>query len=170
MAERPLVSVFIYGLRPDWVDKMPFVRSIAQAEQLATVLGYSIACHATMYTGLSIREHGLWFVWERNERSAFPQWFGKIPRLADNIPSRLVARKAAVSRMKQPHPRGYFGVPRLINVPMRHWPGLWVSEERFWADDDYVAAGPTLFELMRRQSVRYLTLGLQHGGHHLETV
>ena len=169
--DRPLVSVFIDGLKPDWIEHMPFVRSVAAPRRLGTVLGYSIACHATMYTGLSPREHGKWFVWCRDEqRSAFDRRvFGRVPRIADNIATRIAARKLFVSRLEQ-YPRGYFGVPRIIKLPMTVWPGLWVSEERFWTDDGYTSAGPTLFELARDRGIAHRTIGLHHGGGHLETV
>jgi hypothetical protein len=169
--QQPLVSVFIDGLKPEWVEHMPFVRSIAPVRPLGTVLGYSIACHATMYTGLSPREHGLWFVWGRDEaRSPFaPAVFGRVPRIADNVATRIAARKLVVSRLER-QPRGYFGVPRIIKLPMTVWPGLWVSEERFWTDDGYTAAGPTIFELARAGGVAFATVGVHRGGGHLETV
>lgn len=171
MADYPLVSVFIDGLRPDWVEKMPFIRSHGTARALAPEFGYSIACHATMYTGASIQEHGLWFVWMRDHlRSQFPSTLSRTPRVLDNVGTRLLLRKALVSRIpEQSYPRGYFGVPRLVHVPIRHWPGLWVSEDRFWDEDDF-APVPTFFEHARRQGLPYRTVGLHRGGGHLAAV
>lgn len=171
MSQVPLVSVFIDGLKPEWVGHMPFVRSIAPAQRLRTILGYSIACHATMYTGLSPREHGLWFVWcHDDDRSPFrPDLFRRVPRIVDSIPSRLLARKLALSKLST-WPGGYFGVPRIVNLPMSVWPGLWVSEEKFWTEDGYTTGGPTIFELARTSGIRYRTIGLQHGGGHLNSV
>lgn len=167
----PLVSVFIDGLRPDWVEQMPFVRSLGTAQDLATEFGYSIACHATMYTGASIQEHGLWFVWQRDPaRSRFPAGLARTPRVLDNIGSRLLLRKALLSRMHAGEvPRGYFGVPRLVHVPIRQWPGLWVSEDRFW-DEDGFAPVPTVFEHARRAGLSFRSVGLHRGGGHLASV
>lgn len=168
---RPLVSVFIDGLRGDWAERMPFVRSIAPIKPLQTELGYSIACHATMYTGLPPQEHGLWFVWLRDEeRSPFPHWLRNVPSRADMLPLRIAAHKAFVAPLRDKYPRGYFGVPRLVNVPLRHWPGLWVSEEQFWSDEGYTAGGPTIFELARRKGLQFRTIGLDRGGNHLKSV
>jgi Type I phosphodiesterase / nucleotide pyrophosphatase len=160
----PLVSVFLDGLRPDWVQKMPFVRSLAAADSIRTEFGYSIACHASMYTGMSIQDHGLWFVWLRDlPNSPFNPWLERIPTALDQIPTRLVMRKILLQQIPaEAYPRGYFRVPRLINVPMRHWPGLWVSEEKFWDEDQYVSK-PTIFELARRSGLSLKTLGFHRG-------
>jgi Type I phosphodiesterase / nucleotide pyrophosphatase len=160
----PLISVFLDGLRPDWLQKMPFARSLAAPVSIRTEFGYSIACHASMYTGLSIQDHGLWFVWLRDPtRSPFNRWLERIPSPLDQIPTRLVMRKILLQRIPADlYPRGYFRVPRLINAPMRHWPGLWVSEQRFWDEDQYVSK-PTIFELARRSGVSLKTIGFHRG-------
>jgi hypothetical protein len=164
MGTTPLVSVFLDGLRPDWVDRMPFVRSIGAARPIETEFGYSIACHASMYTGLSIEDHGFWFVWLRDDaESRFKPWLRRVPRLLDQIPTRLLARKLILSGMKaEDLPRGYFRVPRLVNVPMKQWPGMWVSEPKYWDEDEY-AASPTLFELARRKKTATRTVGFHRG-------
>ena len=170
MASRPLVSVFIDGLRADWVARMPFVRQFGAARQLRTEFGYSIACHASMYTGQSVQEHGRWFVWLRDpDQSAFPLWLKRVPAPLDNIPTRLGARKLLLRKIpKESYPRGYFGIPRLVNVPFRHWPHLWVSEPKFWNEDGYSSV-PTIFELARRHHLHTEIVGL-HRGDHLASV
>jgi hypothetical protein len=170
MAGKPLVSVFIDGLRADWVERMPFVRQFGAARRLQTEFGYSIACHASMYTGKSVQEHGYWFVWQRDPvNSAFPQWLERVPAALDNIPARLLARKALLRGVPgESFPRGFFRVPRLVNVPFRNWPNLWVSEPKFWDEDGY-AATPTIFELARSQELRTEVVGL-HRGDHLASV
>lgn len=169
--QRPIVSVFIDGLRPDWVQKMPFVRSMGATQELVTEFGYSIACHASMYTGESIDKHGHWFVWQRDaSRSPFPPLLAKFPKLLDNIPSRLLVHRLLVLRIpRSSYPRGYFGIPRIISTPIRQWPGLSVSEDRFWTEPDY-APMPTLFDRAREARIVYETVGLHHGGAHLESV
>jgi Type I phosphodiesterase / nucleotide pyrophosphatase len=160
------------GLRADWVQLMPFVASLGELQPLETEFGYSITCHASIYTGASPQEHGLWFVWLRNEeRSLFPDWLARVPTAIDSIPSRLVLQKLLVRRFdNEKRPRGYFGVPRLVNVPMACWPGLWVSEERFWVEDGYVPGYPTLFELARARDLEHLIVGMSRGHGHLEAV
>jgi hypothetical protein len=162
----PLVSVFLDGLRPDWVAKMPFVRSIADATPLRTEFGYSIACHASMYTGLSIQDHGYWFVWLQDPaKSRFKPWLQRVPRVVDAIPTRLVLRKLLLRGVPAAeYPRGFFYVPRLVHVPIRQWPGMWVSEEKFWDEDDY-APTPTFFELARKAGVSSKFLGFHRGDH-----
>jgi hypothetical protein len=160
----PLISVFVDGLRPDWIRKMPFVRSVASPNALRTEFGYSIACHATMYTGLSIQDHGYWFVWLRNaQKSMFKSWLSRVPSALDQVPTRLLMRKALLHGMPDNrYPRGYFRVPRLVHVPMRQWPGLWVSEEKFWDEDNY-APSWTIFELARAAGRSLKTVGFHRG-------
>jgi hypothetical protein len=149
---------------------MPFVRQFSAARRLQTEFGYSIACHASMYTGKSVEEHGYWFVWQRDpEQSAFPQWLRKVPAPLDNVPARLLARKALLRKVPEDSfPRGFFRVPRLVNVPFRNWPDLWVSEPKFWDEDGY-ASTPTIFELARHRQLQTEVVGL-HRGDHLASV
>jgi len=150
---------------------MPFVRSMGDARRLETEFGYSIACHASMYTGKSIAEHGHWFVWLRDSaRSRFPDSLHRVPAFADNIPTRVLGRKLLLRKLApEDYPRGYFGVPRIISTPMRQWPGLWVSEERFWDEPGY-APTPTLFDGIRVAGLPHRVVGLHRGGSHLPAV
>jgi len=55
-----LLSVFIDGLKPDSIEYMPFLNSIGHKARIETQLGYSVTCHANIYTGVWPDKHRLW--------------------------------------------------------------------------------------------------------------
>jgi len=159
MSDR-LLAVFVDGLRYDALQYMPFLRSHNTAP-LRTLLGYSITCHATMYSGLLPREHGLWFHWLRSERSPFghARILSHIPCF-DVWPTRAVMSKAMTRRLPV---TSFAGYPRIVNLSYKYWDRIDTAEKRYWDEDDYfgtASSAKTIFEIMRQHEVPYYTSGL----------
>lgn len=153
---RRLLAVFIDGLRPDAIEHMPFVRDIAEARPLTTELGYSVTCHASMYTGVRPDRHGLWFVWMRApERSPFRgmSWLKPLGTI-DTLPVRLGVQRFLRHRGRLAS-GGFFGVPRIVNLSMRWWRELAVAEDRLWWERGYIPDVPTLFEIIELNGGRW---------------
>lgn len=171
-SSRPVLTVFFDGLKPEGLTSMPFLSSMPYRAPLRTLLGYSIACHASMYTGVYPDRHGLWFLWQRSPETSPFAWLRKVPLLSlvDSLPARLGVHKLTASRCPY---TSYWGLPRIVNLPLRYWPEVDVSETRYWDEDGYVPGYPTVFERLRAAQVPYDTLGLHRDGsgpHGIEAV
>jgi hypothetical protein len=155
-----VVAVFVDGLRYDMLQHMPFLQSQNTAP-LQTLLGYSITCHATMYSGLLPREHGLWFHWLRSDQSPFQNTsnLSRIP-FFDIWPTRAVLSKALTRRIPT---TSFVGYPRIVNLSYKYWDRIDTAEKRYWDEDDYLGPGSdakTIFEMLRQNEVPYYTSGL----------
>jgi predicted AlkP superfamily pyrophosphatase or phosphodiesterase len=156
---KPVISVFFDGLKPESLAAMPFLNALPHQRRLETVLGYSVTCHASMYTGVYPDRHGLWFLWQRAAATSPFAWIRRMALLQrlDCLPvwmlvHRLSARRTALS--------AYWGIPRLYNLPLRYWPEIDVAEKRYWDEDGYLPGCPTIFERLRQGGVTYEVVGM----------
>ncbi len=67
MKKKPVLSIFADGVRFDSLQFMPFLNSLNKAP-LETVLGYSITCHPSMYTGVYPDKHKIVFHWVESKK------------------------------------------------------------------------------------------------------
>jgi hypothetical protein len=159
-AERPLLAVFMDGLGADAIDRMPFLAGQPTVRRMRTELGYSITCHASMYTGLRPDRHGLWFVWQRMpERSPF-RWlrpFRFLDRI-DNLPMHLVAAKVTRRFVRT---SSWFGIPYPVHVRWRDIPDLDIAERTLWTEPGYLAPAATIFDRMRTAGVGFEIVGME---------
>jgi predicted AlkP superfamily pyrophosphatase or phosphodiesterase len=142
---------------------MPFLSSQTTVRRMRTELGYSITCHASMYSGMRPDRHGLWFVWQRMPgRSPF-RWLKPFRFLdrVDNLPLHLLATKVTRRFVRT---TSWFGIPYPVHVPWRYLPELDVSERKLWTDPGYLETAPTVFDLLRDASVDLEIVGMT-GGH-----
>lgn len=157
-----LLGIFLDGLSPESVAHMPSLAALPHRRRMRAELGYSIACHASMYTGVRPDRHGRWFVWQRARgRSAFPAWcaaLGRVPGV-DTLPGQLALNRLARVGRRERY-TGWFGVPRVLGLPARHWAKLDVSEPRGWMEPDYAPGFPTIFERLARAGRRVQVLGM----------
>jgi hypothetical protein len=158
-----VLAVFLDGLGADALDRMPFLASQPTVRRLRTELGYSITCHASMYTGVRPDRHGLWFVWQRDPRRSPFRWLRPLRFLdvVDNIPMHVVATKITRRFVRT---SSWFGIPYPVHVPWRHLPELDVSERSLWIEDGYLAPTPTIFDLFRSAGLPFEIVGMR-GGH-----
>jgi hypothetical protein len=155
---KPVLTVFFDGLKPESLVHMPFLNSL-QHRRLKALLGYSIACHASMYSGVYPHKHLMWFVWQRTPATSPFRWLrsARVLQYADCLPMRLIVQKITNRVQKR---TAFWGIPQIIHPPLRYWPDLDVSEKRFWDEDGYLDGYPTIFELLRAHQVPYEIVGM----------
>lgn len=67
MIKKPVLSIFADGVRFDSLQYMPFANTL-NSVPLETVLGYSISCHPSMYTGVYPNKHKIAFHWVKGKK------------------------------------------------------------------------------------------------------
>jgi len=158
-AGKVVMAVFVDGLKPSSVCRMPFLDSFSQKRRVRTDLGYSITCHATMYSGVFPDKHHMWFIWKYAPESSpfrfLPQ--NQLVKCFDNLASRYFMGKMV--RLFSGN-TSYAGVGVMKRSSIANWPYFDVAEDRFWDADNYLGSVPTIFELLRRNGIKYETVGL----------
>ena len=158
----PLVTIFLDGLKPVSLKHMPYLASLPYKGRMKTLLGYSIACHASMYTGVYPDQHLLWFIWQQAPKTSPHRWLRlfPFPILLNNLPSKYFLTKTA--RLFH-HPRGFFGLPFIVHLPIKFWSQIDVAEKKFWIEPDYLAPFPTLFDVLRKENMDFDIAGMVWG-------
>jgi predicted AlkP superfamily pyrophosphatase or phosphodiesterase len=156
--EIPLLAVFADGIGHDSLEHMPFLSSL-HCGSVLPVLGYSVTCHASMYTGVYPEDHGLFFIWERNRASSPFRRVGALQGIP-GLDNKYV--KYAITRFfnRRSGYRGYFGIPRIEHLPYKYWPEFDVTEKKFWSDEGYLAPLRSIFDLARGAGVRSAIIGM----------
>lgn len=159
---RPVLAVFLDGLGADAIERMPFLARQATVRRMRTELGYSITCHASMYTGLRPDRHGLWFVWQRDPMRSPFRWLRPLRFLnaIDNLPMHVVATKVTRRFVRT---TSWFGIPYPVHVPWRDLPDLDVAERKLWHEPGYLAPARTIFDVMRDAELRFEIVGMARG-------
>ncbi len=142
---------------------MPFLNSFAYKRRMQTELGYSVACHPSMYSGVHPDKHLQWFVWKYDPLSSPFKW-ARIFRylgLIDNLPSRYFLHRYTKQFRNKNTSR--FGVPLLVNLPLRYWPYFNVVENRSWEEQGYLEAYPTIFDILRTSDLEFEIIGMTKG-------
>ena len=156
---KPLLTIFLDGLRFDSIECMPFLSSMPYKRKLKTLLGYSATCHATMYTGVYPEKHLLWFIWMLSpQTSPFLKikTFLKYEGL-DNLVGRLLLHKLVEPTTNI---NAVFGLPRIVHLPLRYWAFMDVSEKKLWTDPGYLETYPTIFDILREEGVDFEVVGI----------
>jgi len=154
-----VLTVFLDGLKADSLEYMPFVNSFAHKARVKTQLGYSVTCHGNMYTGVYPDKHNLWFIWKRcPETSPFRKiaLIKYIPFL-NTLPGKLALHKFVTLFIKN---TSWFGVPRIIHLPIKYWPNLDVSEKKSWPEEGYIEKYPTIFDILRQNNIGFEIVGM----------
>lgn len=157
-----VLAVFLDGLGADALDRMPFLASQATVRRMRTELGYSITCHASMYTGLRPDRHGLWFVWQRGPSASPFRWLRPLRFLdvVDNLAFHVAATKVTRRFVRT---TSWFGIPYPVHVPWRYLPELDIAERLLWTDPGYLSTGLTVFERLRAEGVGFEVVGMARG-------
>ena len=155
---KPVLAVFADGIGHDSIAHMPFLREL-NATAVEPVLGYSVTCHASMYTGVYPEDHDLFFIWQRSPETSPFKGLDRLEGLPF-LDSKYV--KYAITRIqnKRYGHRGYFGIPRIEHLPYKYWPQMDVAEKKFWSDPDYLAPLQTLFDLARAKGLKTEVIGM----------
>jgi len=160
---RPVLTFFFDALKPSSLRFMPFLDSFRYKRRMRTELGYSVTCHPTMYSGVHPDKHLLWFVWKYHPTSSPFGWARAFQHLgfADTLPTRYFLHK--YTRMFREPNSAWFGVPLLVNLPLRYWPYFDVVEDRAWDEPGYLEEYPTIFDVLRQNDLGFEVVGMRRG-------
>lgn len=155
---KPLLSIFADGIRYDSLQYMPFVRNL-NSVPLETVLGFSITCHPTMYTGVYPDKHIIAFHWVKTEKKngpysplhIFPNIFPFSTPYVQAVFSHFYA-KIFLKHKASP----FMGYGKILNLPMKYWNQIDINEFKYWDEDNYINGEiKTIFELVRENKLKY---------------
>lgn len=161
---KPVLTFFFDALKPESLQHMPFLNSLAEKRRMRTELGYSVTCHPSMYSGVHPDKHLHWFVWKYAPDTSPFGWarFFRYFGLLDTLPSRYFLHK--YTRMYRKKNTSWFGVPLLVNLPLKYWSYFDVVEDRSWEESGYLKEYPTIFDVLRSQQTNFEVIGMAKGG------
>ena len=158
MDKKPVLSIFADGVRFDSLQYMPFANSL-NSVPLETVLGYSITCHPSMYTGVYPDKHKIAFHWVKSKKkngpytplSFLPNVFPFSNSYVQAIASHFYA-KIFLKRKAKP----FMGYGKILNLPMKFWNKVDINEFKYWDENNYINSEiKTIFELVRNNNFKY---------------
>jgi len=160
---KPVLTLFFDALKPDSLQYMPFLNSFAHKRRMRAELGHSVTCHPSMYSGVHPNKHLQWFVWKYDPISTPFKWARvfKYLGLLDNLGSRYFLHK--YTRQFREKNTAWFGVPLLLNLPLKYWPYFNVVEDRSWDEPGYLEKYPTVFDVLRQHDVAFEIVGMTKG-------
>ena len=163
----PVLVAFVDGLKYDSIARMPFLSSLPHRRRLRTDLGYSITCHATMYSGVYPQKHGMWFMWKYSPETSPFRWLpeSQLLRWIDSLPTRYATGK--MTRLFSGN-SSYAGIATMKRSALRNWHYFDLAESKLWDEPGYLGAIPTVFDILREKGIAWQAVGLfdltQDGG------
>ncbi len=160
---KPILIFFFDALKPESLQYMPFLSSFAYQRRMRAELGHSVTCHPSMYSGVHPNQHLQWFVWRYDPVYTPFKWARVFQYLGfmDNLPARYFLHKC--TRMFREENTSWFGVPLLVNLPLKYWPYFNVVEDRAWDEPGYLTEYPTIFDILRQQNIDFEIVGMVKG-------
>lgn len=161
---KPVLTVFIDGLKPESIEYMPFLDTFDTKRRIRTELGYSITCHTSMYTGVYPNKHLRWFIWKYSPDTSPFAWIKryKIDYLSKkNIYFKYMCYR--ITGFLNRDNTAYFGIPFLWDVPVDQWHHFDVIEKKFWNEPNFLENYPTIFEILNANNIQYEIVGMVHG-------
>lgn len=153
-----VLTVFIDGLRHDCLADMPFLSRMATTAEMRTLMGYSLTCHASMYSGVYPDRHHVWFSWQHRPEESPYTWIPDCAAtgIVDSLPTRLLFGKAARAFSGN---TSYGGLPIMKRSTLRYWRYLAYTERRMCHEQGYLAL-PTVFQILDDHAVTWEAVGL----------
>ncbi len=160
---KPLLTVFIDGIRPEAVKRMPFVREFQHRSRIYTELGYSVTCDASMYSGVRPNRHLNWFIWKKGDHPMYP-WTKNISRHPGS--NLMISAYAAyrLTKLFSHSNTSYYGVKYITGSAFRYWHEFEMVEKKAWAEGGALETYPTVFDLLKQQDIFFKTSGFRHFG------
>lgn len=160
---RAVLTFFFDALKPESLEHMPFLNSFAHKRRMRSELGHSVTCHPSMYSGVHPNKHLQWFVWRYDPVGTPFKWARVFKYLGfmDNLPARYFLHK--YTRLFREENTAWFGVPLLVNLPLKYWPYFNVVEDRAWDEPGYLKEYPTIFDILRHHNVDFEIVGMTRG-------
>lgn len=156
---KKLLSVFIDGLKPDSIEYMPFLNSFSHKARIETQLGYSVTCHANIYTGVWPDKHNLWLFWRKASRKSplAKVKYAKYLPFCNSLPVKLLLHKYATVSTRY---TSFFSLPRIVHLPVQYWNCLDVDEKKMPSEEGYINKYPTLFDILRKENATFEVVGM----------
>jgi predicted AlkP superfamily pyrophosphatase or phosphodiesterase len=160
---KPVLTFFLDALKPESLQYMPFLNSFPHQRRMRSEFGHSVTCHPSMYSGVHPNKHKQWFVWKYDPPNSPFQWarIFKYFWVLDNLGSRYFLHK--YTRQFRESNTAWFGIPLLVNLPMKYWPYFNVVEDRSWDEKGYLKEFPTIFDILRENQVSFEVIGMTKG-------
>jgi predicted AlkP superfamily pyrophosphatase or phosphodiesterase len=160
---KPVLTFFLDALKPESIQFMPFLNSLAHKRRMRAEFGHSVTCHPSMYSGVHPNKHLQWFVWKYDPLGTPFKWarIFKYLGFIDNLPTRYFLHK--YTRQYRSENTAWFGVPLLVNLPMKYWPYFNVVEDRSWDEPGYLQEYPTAFDILRKHNISFEVVGMTQG-------
>ena len=159
--DKPMLCIFIDGLKPESLVHMPFLSSLGEINRIRGEYGYSIACHGSMYSGMHTSKHKLWFVWKKDSKNS-P--FNRLRHLLKLPLMRLLPFKLAIHKMVTLADRGentsFFGIPRFVHCRPEFMADLDVAEKKNYDEPGYLTECKGLFDVLRESGKRFYVVGM----------
>lgn len=158
MIKKPVLSIFADGVRFDSLQYMPFTNSL-NSVPLETVLGYSISCHPSMYTGVYPDKHKIGFHWVQSKKKNGPytplSYFPDIFPFSNTYFQAVVSHFYAKFFLKK-KARPFMGYGKFMNLPMKFWNQIDINEFKYWDEDNYINEDiKSIFELVRKNELKH---------------
>lgn len=156
---RTLLTVFIDGLKPESLEYMPFLDTFMTKKKIISEVGYSNACHASMYSGVHPNKHLDLFLTKYSPDTSPYKWIEKfkIYKFPHNIYS-----KYACYRFTRLFNRNtsFFGTLFLVWTPIKYWSYFDDTEKKLCTEPGFLKNYPTVFDILRINSIQFEILGI----------
>jgi len=155
-----VLTIFLDGLKYNSLKYMPFLNSFRYKARLKTLLGYSLTCHATMYTGVYPDKHNYWFVWKNSPHtSPFKKIvFLKYFPFCNILPIKLLIHKVITFFNRDN--TSFFGIPKVVHLPVKYWNYIDVTEKKNYCEEKYIEKYPTIFDILRKEKIDFIVIGM----------
>jgi len=161
---KPVVTVFIDGLKAESIKYMPFLNSVGSQRRIKTQLGYSNPSHASIYSGVYPNKHLNWFIWKYSPGTSPFRWLKGFGRFPHNIYTKFACYK--ISTLLSLGNSSFYGVPFLWWLPVEAWSYFDVNEKKFWSEPNFLPNYPTIFDILRTNHIPYEVVGMVKGQTH----
>lgn len=145
----PTLVAFVDGLKYESVERMPFPSSLAFNRRIRTDLGYSVTCHATMYSGVYPQKHGMWFVWKYSPETSLFRWLPDSQLLwwIDSLPTRYAVGKMTWLFSDN---SSYAGIATMKRSALWNWRYFDLAESKLWNEPIFLESALQLCEYTER--------------------
>ena len=162
---KPLLIVFIDGLKPESVEYMDFLKTFNVRRIKTELINYSPTCHASMYTGVYPNKHLQLFIWKFSPNTSPFKILKKLKlhKIPHNIYTKFFIY-AALLRIKYniPYTLMFSG---LSKQPISNWLNFDFDVVKSWTEPDpFVGKYPIVFKILKDNNINYEIVGMQPKG------
>jgi len=160
---KPVLVVFIDGLKPESIKYMPFLNSFKSKRRIRTELGYSPTCYASMFTGVYPNKHLHWFTWKYSPSTSPYKWLRRfnIDKLPHNLLTKYLCYK--ISDLLAHGIIPWQGVMSFSwwYSPIQNWHLFDIVVKKPWFEPNFVENYPTIFDTLKAKNIHYQLVGIE---------